>query len=140
VLLISIDSWEQASTHSLEQHVCLAHLQSLFVALEEGSPDALESVHPKYKMPLPEALEAALRADVRLRRAVLLPVLHEFLTTQLVEGSWPADANLKQYLTFADPDLEGAEWYEQAFPAELSLAHAATLYNSLTASAEADAS
>lgn len=77
--------------------------------------------------------------DVRLRRAVLLPVLHEFLTTQLVDGSWPADANLKQYLTFTDPDLEDAQWYVEAFPEELTLCHAFELHGALTSSAESQA-
>ena len=34
VLLLSPTAWEQASTHGVEQHVLLCHLQSLFVALE----------------------------------------------------------------------------------------------------------
>eukprot|EP00966_Prymnesium_polylepis_P222479 5147291-Prymnesium_polylepis.1 len=32
------------------------------------------------------------------------------MTGQLVDGTWPADASLKQYLTFTDPDLEDADW------------------------------
>ena len=59
---------------------------------------------------------------------VLLPVVHEFMTSQLVDGSWPVDAPLKQYLTFTDPDLEDAEWYVDAFPDSLTLCHAAALY------------
>ena len=140
VLLLSDEAWKQASTHGVEQHVHLCHLQSLFVALEEGTPDALERVHPRYRQPLPSVLEAQLRIDVRLRRSVLLPVLHEFITTQLVDGSWPADANLKQYLTFTDPDLEDAAWYVDAFPEALSLCHALALHAMLAASAEAASS
>jgi hypothetical protein len=137
-LLVPDEVWKQASSHSVEQHVCLCHVQSLFVALEEGQPDALERVHPKYREPLPAGLAQVLRADVRLRRSVLLPVLHEFLTTQLVEGSWPADASLKQYLTFTDPDLEDAEWYAGAFPEQLSLCHAVALHAALTAADESE--
>ena len=137
-LLVPDEVWRQASSHSVEQHVCLCHVQSLFVALEEGQPDALERVHPKYREPLPAGLAKMLRADVRLRRSVLLPVLHEFLTTQLVEGSWPADASLKQYLTFTDPDLEDAEWYAGAFPEQLSLCHAVALHAALTAADESE--
>ena len=136
VLLLSDDAWGLASTHSVEQHVLLCHLQCLFVALEEGTPDALENVHPKYKEPLPPGLDERLGADVQLRRAVLMPVLHEFVTTQLVDGSWPADANLKQYLTFTDPDLEDADWYVDAFPEELTLCHAVALHAALTSSTE----
>ena len=134
VLLLSHESWEQASTHGVEQHVLSCHLQSLFVALEEGTPDALENIHPKYRDPLPTAIEERLKVDVRIRRSVLLPVLHEFMTSQLVTGSWPADANLKQYLTFTDPDLEDASWYVDAFPEELFLSHAAALQTVLTTS------
>jgi len=137
VLLLPEEVWQQATTHSLEQHVLLCHVQSLFVALEEGTPDAMEGVHPKYKQPLPAGLEAQLQADVRLRRVVLLPVLHEFITTQLIEGSWPTDANLKQYLTFTDPDLDDAEWYVNAFPENLTLSHAVALHVALTSSDDA---
>ena len=140
VLLLSPAAWKQASTHGVEQHVLLCHLQSLFVALEEGTPDALENVHPKYREPLPAALEERLRTDVRLRRSVLLPVLYEFMTSQLVEGSWPVDANLKQYLTFTDPDLDEAEWYGDAFPDDLMLCHAYTLHAVLAESPEAASS
>jgi len=132
VLLLSEDAWKGASTHGVAQHVLLCHLQSLFVALEEGTPDALEAVHPKYREPLPAGLDATLRADVRLRRSVLLPVLHEFMTGQLVDGTWPADASLKQYLTFTDPDLEDADWYAEAFPEDLTLSHAIALHDALT--------
>ena len=102
VLLLSPEAWEQAATPSVEQHVRLCHLQSLVVALEEGGADSLlDNVHPKYREPLPAGLEERLASDVRLRRSVLLPVLHEFISSQLVESSWPADANLKQYLTLS---------------------------------------
>lgn len=131
--------WALLSSPSLtlRHHRCYATLQSLFVALEEGTPDAMEGVHPKYKQPLPAGLEAQLQADVRLRRVVLLPVLHEFITTQLIEGSWPTDANLKQYLTFTDPDLDDAEWYVNAFPENLTLSHAVALHVALTSSDDA---
>lgn len=46
VLLLSPEMWAHASTIGVEQHVRLSHLQSLFVALEEGTADALESVSP----------------------------------------------------------------------------------------------
>ena len=46
VLLLSPEAWAQASSHGVEQHVRLCHLQSLFTALEEGSPDALDNVSP----------------------------------------------------------------------------------------------
>jgi hypothetical protein len=99
-----------------------------------------QSVHTKYREPLPPTFEERLKVDVRLRRSVLMPVLHEFMTSQLVTGSWPADANLKQYLTFSDPDLDDAEWYAEAFPEELMLCHAVALHVVLAASAEAAAS
>ena len=84
--------------------------------------------------------EERLRSDVRLRRSVLLPVLYEFMTSQLVDGSWPVDANLKQYLTFTDPDLEETELYADAFPDELTLCHAFALHAALTESPEGESS
>ncbi|KAL1512226.1 hypothetical protein AB1Y20_005488 [Prymnesium parvum] len=132
VLLLSPELWQSASTPGIEQHVRLCHLQSLFIALEEGTSDAFENVHPKYKEQIPGMLEERLKKDVRLRRSMLLPVLHEFITSQLVEGSWPTDANLKQYLTFTDPDLEDEAWYTDAFPDELTLCHAVALHQILS--------
>ena len=53
------------------------------------------------------------------------------MVTQLAEASWPADANLKEFLTFADADLGEADWYEDAFPEELTLGHAVALHAAL---------
>ena len=69
---------------------------------------------------------------MRLRLSVLLPVVYEFMTSQLVDGSWPADASLKQYLTFTEPDLDDAEWYTEAFPDDLMLCHATAVYELLS--------
>lgn len=74
---------------------------------------------------------------MRLRQSVLLPVLHELITSQLVNGSWPVDASLKQYLTFTDPDLEEAPWYVDAFPEEPTLSHAVAVHELLSSSTTA---
>jgi hypothetical protein len=127
-LLVSAEAWEELRTPSIERHVRLCHLQSLFMALEEGSPSgALERVSLRYREPLTAELEAALD-DARLRPATLLPILNDLMLTQLAEGTWPADAQLKMYLSYADADLADAEWYEAAFPYALELRHTCACY------------
>ena len=129
-LLLSADEWEAVSTPTLAQQVCLCHLQSLFVALDEGAPggSVLDAVSARYREALPPELEAALGADA-LRVGELLPVLHDLMSSQLVEARWPADASLKQYLAFSsDADLEEAEWFVQGFPEALELRHALSTY------------
>ena len=129
-LLLSADEWEAVSTPTLAQQVCLCHLQSLFVALDEGAPggSVLDAVSARYREALPPDLEAALGADA-LRVGELLPVLHDLMSSQLVEARWPADASLKQYLAFSsDADLEEAEWFVQGFPEALELRHALSTY------------
>ena len=112
----------------------LCHLQSLFMALEEGSPGgALERVSPRYREPLTAELEEAL-GDARLRPATLLPILNDLMLTQLAEGTWPADAQLKMYVTFAtEQDLEEEAWFVDAFPEALELRHTCAAYNALRA-------
>ena len=48
-------------------------------------------------------------------------------------GSW--DAPLREYLQFAEPDLEDAPWFAASFPPALELRHALETYRFLVARA-----
>ena len=131
-LLLSSYEWARASTPTLEQHACLCHLQCLLVALEAGSASERLPVSPLYCEPLPKELEEALAADPRLVASELLPIVHDFLRSQLLEGSWPADANLKEFLTYStEVDVEQWAWFRDDFPESLQLRHSFALYELL---------
>ena len=105
--------------------MCLCHLQSLFLALEDGAAGVSveQQVSPRYAEPLPSELEAEL-SEPRLPPSELLPALHDLMRGQLTEASWPAEASLKMYLGFAaEQELEDAEWWP-LFPEGLQLRHA----------------
>ena len=139
-LLLSAEAWAAAASPTVAQQVCLCHLQSLLLALEEGVPGgAAERVHPRYREPLPPPLERALAADARLAASTLLPIVHDFMLAQLGECTWPADAPLKAYLAFStEVDLETEEWFVHGLPEALELRHTAALYTFLQARGGAD--
>jgi hypothetical protein len=132
-LMLTEEAWREASTPTLEQHVCLCHLQAIFMGLEEGSDGGVEGVHSRYREALPAEVAAVLMGGgmARLQVGELLGALHDLLVFQLTEGTWPADASLYQYLTFSAIELEEAEWFVQHFPRELELRHALALYKLL---------
>ena len=133
VLLLSDEAWRDASTPTIEQQVRLCHLQALFMALEHGAPQSVDDeLHERYKEPLPPGADALLD-DPRLRRAELLPALHDLIVSQLADGAWQPGLSLKEYLGYADADLADAEWYEAAFPYALELRHTCACYVHLRA-------
>jgi len=128
------ESWAEASTPTIEQQVKLCHIQALLMALEEGEPgsSALDRVALAYRRPLEGELQARLASDVRLVVSEVLPALYDLMTQQLCEERWNPDSQLKQYLAFSSElDLESLEWYQQAFPEELALAHSFATYQVL---------
>ena len=136
-LLLSGEAWAAVSSPALQQRVCLCHLQSLSMALEgHGGPD--EALAHVYRAPLPAELEARLRVDERLPPQTLLALLHDFMGMPgLGEGTWPAEAPLKQYLGFStEQDLDEEEWFVVAMPDELELRHTLALYQLMRSRAD----
>jgi len=131
-LLLSAADWQRAATPTVEQHVELCHLQALLIALEAGSASETLMVSPKYCEPLPADVESVLKSDATLIVEDLLPVVHDFLKSQLLEGSWPPEASLKDFLTYStEADVEQWPWFRDAFPSTLELRHAYALYELL---------
>ena len=115
-----------------------------------GSADPFSNAHPRhpgwgvatqrhvYRAPLPAELEARLRVDERLPPQTLLALLHDFMGMPgLGEGTWPAEAPLKQYLGFStEQDLDEEEWFVVAMPDELELRHTLALYQLMRSRAD----
>jgi hypothetical protein len=106
-------------------------LQALFMDLEErvrGSP--AENVVLKYREQLePELQRALLAKSSSIDLNVFIPLLREFMTEQLCTDTWPADASLKEYLTYAsEVDLEALDWFVN-LPDGLELRHAYATYH-----------
>lgn len=132
-LLVDSAEWEELTTTNISRHVRLCHVQSLVMCLEEvthGSP--LDAVDLMYRERIPATLEREiLVAKPHLELQGLLSTFHDLLVDQLSTNGFPATESLKQYLTFADFDLEEETWYQQHFPDGLRLAHAYETYHLL---------
>ena len=117
------------SSPTLQQQVCLCHLQSLSLALEgRGGPE--ENLAHAYRELLPPELEQRLRTDARLPPQPILALLHDLMAVPgLAEGTWPPDASLKEYLDLStEEDLDDEAWYVEAFPDELELRHTLAVF------------
>jgi hypothetical protein len=133
VLLLG-DLWDAVSTQTINHHVRLCHLQSLFLSLEEkmhGS--ALDGVFTKYRERLPQdLLEALLSGLAQLDLPLLLPILRDFVAQELVKDTWSADESLKTYLEFSsEVPLDELEWFQVSFPVSIQLRHALHTYQTL---------
>ena len=132
VLMFDPVEWNYISTKTINQTVCLCHLQSLYLALEEqmhGS--ALDKTCEQYKVKLTvQESNYTLDAAKKLKVEVLVPILRDFITTQLHTTQWSPEASLKEYLTFVESgeDLQTCKWYEDHFPSDLRLKHSYYLY------------
>jgi hypothetical protein len=134
VLLMPQAEWDAMSTRTINQHVCLCHLVSIYMSLEEqlnGSP--LESVCAEYRVPLPHELCAHLKLLAhQLQCDLLIPLLRDLMVAQLCTTQWPAKSSLKEYLiAFADEDLEAMTWFDSYFPDLAQLAHTMAVYEFL---------
>jgi len=137
VLLIPVAEWEHVATPTVTNAVRLKHLQSLVVCLEElQQGDVTDRVASAYTEPLPKAVRDSLMASVgQVDLGVFLPILREFMTSQLTTPSWPTDAPLKEYLGYSTdhPAMdEPGGWFETAIPEELMLAHTVEVFKLLS--------
>eukprot|EP00004_Rigifila_ramosa_P001109 TRINITY_DN1107_c0_g1_i3.p1 TRINITY_DN1107_c0_g1~~TRINITY_DN1107_c0_g1_i3.p1 ORF type:complete len:6204 (+),score=1430.96 TRINITY_DN1107_c0_g1_i3:1580-18613(+) len=128
VLLVPEEMWEKMVTPSIRDRVYLSNLRSLIVCIEEALFDGpLDRIHHTYREELPEALSQMLReAMTRMPTGILAPMLRELITSQLGNGNFPAEAQLKEYLGFVAE--EDYPWLADHFPEELQLKHAAACF------------
>ena len=139
VLLVDSVTWSQVATRTISQTIELRHLRSLLLALQEratGNP--LDNVMMKYREELPAELRSLLlQAIPRFNLREIVPDLRDFAVDQLCGPKWPADASLKEYLTFSSAhDLDECPWFMEYFPDGLQLAHTFAVYEILAGQAE----
>ena len=129
VVKLDENNWNEISSSSIDKSVNLSHIQSLFVTLEEQTKQSpIDNVVMKYRVPLNNKSEWEKIAQ-KLDLNILLPILREFLTTQLTTDNWSAEASLKEYLTYVESGeaLEDHYWFTTHFP-DISLQFAYHLY------------
>eukprot|EP01012_Entosiphon_sulcatum_P048333 TRINITY_DN6681_c0_g4_i1.p1 TRINITY_DN6681_c0_g4~~TRINITY_DN6681_c0_g4_i1.p1 ORF type:complete len:5149 (+),score=717.09 TRINITY_DN6681_c0_g4_i1:781-15447(+) len=130
-LLVPTEIWAEIAPAALSNHVSLKHLHALVMFLEDIQHGAVEDRLPlKYCKPVPpsavEELAHTGTAALEIARA-----LKAFLTEHLTQGELPEGANLKQYLTYFDPDLADLPAFATYFPQGLTLSHAKGVYCAL---------
>ncbi|EGD81489.1 hypothetical protein PTSG_02206 [Salpingoeca rosetta] len=135
-LLVNADTWASASCDSINRHVQLRHVQSLFVLLEQQlSATTLDFVHSSYREPLPADVVAVLKRDMHaFDFDFLQTLLRDLLVNRLTEANFPSDGPLKDYLEYlTEVDISEAAWF-QFLPDTLALAHAHSLYEFVSSS------
>jgi hypothetical protein len=120
------DEWSDVSTDSVNTHVQLCHLQSLYLKLEETMQKSpIEEVMEKYREPLSPKQEEALEKVLGPKLNVVFSVLRDFMTDQLTEDKWDGNASLKDYLMYTNGMEEAEEeWFDIHFPDAFELRHA----------------
>ena len=130
------EQWEKITTATIQRHLHLAHLQSLYLALEDKMRgNRLERVAKKFCEPLETSTIGELKRGGRnMKLAILVPELHDFLAHRLAENSnWGAGENLKMYLEMASASIDLEEdWYVENFPDDLELCHSMETYRVLS--------
>ena len=131
------DEWEEASTPSINEHICLCHLSNLFMRLQEqmsGSP--LDDIPDDYRFELDDSQKEEFRKVIEVDQekflGIVLPNLHNFLTNRLVGERWDAELPLKDLLSYVIADNDDADWYDDHFPEVLCLKHSISLFHFLS--------
>jgi hypothetical protein len=137
VLQMESEEWQQISTPTINDHVELSHLQSLYMGLEEklhGSP--LDHILSVYREPLDESQRSTLvvlNDSEASHLKVLHPILRDFMTDQLVSSQWSPSASLKEYLSYLNCwSDEEIDWFTNHFPDIFALRHAFSLFQWLS--------
>jgi hypothetical protein len=136
--LIDNGEWARITSRTVDDHIRLCHLQSLYMSLEEkmnGSP--LDDIAMAYREPLTDDLQNefchCMQSNRKFITAVVLPVLRDFMISQLGTDRWDTNASLKEYLgyTGALKDDE-IDVFEDIFPDIITLRYAFSLFQYLS--------
>jgi len=135
-LHIPQQEWDEISTPTIQQQICLRNIQALYLLLEtlvNGNP--LEDVLPGFCENLPQELEAVLRsACAKMNRGDLAIDMRDFMLAQLTKyDTCKPDMDLKETLGFFN-DLQYEPWWKE-FPEGLTMAHFKEAYLIVEASA-----
>lgn len=131
-LHIAQDEWEEISTPTIRQQMCLRNIEPLYLLLEEqlnGNP--LDDVLSIFRDNLLEEEELRVKsASTKLDLSILCTKLHDFMISMLTTNNYPADTDLKEFLGYFD-DLSFEDWWDD-FPEGLELRHAFSVYELLS--------
>ena len=129
--------WEEASTQSVNEHICLCHLSNVFMRLQEQTQGSLlDQVGDEYRLDMDESqkeeFQKVIEVDQEKFMGIVLPNLHNFLTNRLVGEQWDAELPLKDLLSYVIADNDDADWYDDHFPESLCLKYSISLFQFLS--------
>jgi len=133
-LHIDQKEWEDISTPTIRQQMCLRNIEPLYLLLEEqlhGNP--LDDVFNEYRENLTEEQELNVKtASTKLDVGTLTTLIHDFMIQFLTtsQNKQPADCDLKEYLGYYK-DLNCEDWWDD-FPEGLEMKHIFSVYELLT--------
>ena len=137
-LQIPAEDWDEASPPTLNEHIRLCHLRSLFMGLEEKMGD--NDIPSKYTEDLVpgnrDELQKRLDLDPGNYSRIVLPVLRDLLQTQLsgkaIENELDPGFDLKDMLSLKIDDDDDYAWFDDNFPDGLfEVRHSQALYEFL---------
>jgi hypothetical protein len=125
ILMIDSTKWTEVSCPTLNTSVCLKHLKSVMNGLYERQHggNAFHDLAEKFKKPLTSIqVDSLKRCGQRAKDlTILVNTLKDFLL-KLQESSLVFEEYIKFNLPYiGDGLLDGCDWFEEFFPADLKL-------------------
>jgi len=124
----------------IAQHVQLKHIDSLWRLLRDFAvADPFANVHPKYRVAFKDQKdqEAVAQAAESMDKTVLLPIMKEYLISQLKEAHTNAAATIKSTIGIFDhndQDLADVDWFKSHFPEHILMANMLVTYQAIESS------
>jgi energy-coupling factor transporter ATP-binding protein EcfA2 len=124
------------SSNSIAKNVQLKHIQALYELLQGLLVvDIFANVHKKYRAKLEQKAIEAVRAEIQhLDLIILLPAYKDFILTQLTEEHIAVNSSIISTIGYLDHDsnyLNDFPWFNQHFPANLTMSYSLHLYQIL---------
>jgi len=130
-LLMDDNSKEsEFDSKTISQQVQLKHIDSLWKLLRDCTvTDVFANVRPKYRQLLSDKPKAALLSlcqQKKLDLDILLPLMKDFITSQLREDQTAATRSVKETIGFCevnDQNLSDLTWFKTFFPDDIQMSH-----------------
>jgi len=133
-----MDDGTEFDSKTIAQQCQLKHIDALWKLLRDATvTDVFASVRPKYRAPLSERQKQAVQALAQQKKLdldVLLPVMKEFVTSQLREDQTAASRSVKETIGFCevkDQNLSDLPWFQSFFPDDLLMSNMLDVYHTL---------
>lgn len=130
-LHIPQSEWDEISTTTIQQQICLRNIQALYILLEaQVSGNPLDDVLDEFSENLSGDQENMVRlAGSKMDVDYLVTCMHDFMISQLTKPAHNPSTNLKEFLGYFN-DLNFEDWWEE-FPEGLELRHTRAVYEVL---------